>query len=399
MKTNVYKLYQIAQKTEKIILGLMSGTSLDGLDLALCKVSNSGFSTTVNLINFTTHNYNEDFKAELKTIFGKEQISLEKLCLLNAYIGKYHSQIINETLSNWGIKNEDVDLIASHGQTVYHSPKTKHQSKKFGNATLQIGDADHIAFNTNIITVSDFRQKHIAAGGQGAPLAIYGDCFLLSSKMENRVLLNIGGIANFTYLPQNKNTNEIICTDTGPGNTLMDVYVHSHFSNKFYDDNASIALKGNVNQDLLQALLQHPFFNQQFPKTTGQEIFNLSCIEKAQLASKTTQLNIHDILATLNYFTAVTIANGIKQTVKNNDFIIYVSGGGANNPLLMQNLQQLLPNNKVLSIDVLGINANAKEAILFAMLANECVCGEEEFYKTLGKNILPITMGKISFPV
>jgi anhydro-N-acetylmuramic acid kinase len=398
MKANIHQLYQISQKPEKIILGLMSGTSLDGLDIALCKVSGSGINTSIKLFNFTTYNYSGEFRKELKTIFGKEQISLEKLCLLNAYIGKYHSQIINQVLSDWGVKNDEVDLIASHGQTIYHSPKLKHQQEKFDNATLQIGDADQIAFNTKIITVSDFRQKHIAAGGQGAPLAIYGDYFLLSSKDENRVLLNIGGISNFTYLPKNQNANDIICTDAGPGNTLMDVYIQQHFPDTFYDENANIASQGKVNEALLPALLQNDFFSQTFPKTTGQETFNLGFINQAISASKTTELSVYDTLATLNYFTAITIANAIHRTIADKEFSMYVSGGGANNPLLMQNLQQLLPNNKVLSTDVLGINANAKEAILFAVLANECVCGDADFYDTLGKNILPVSMGKISFP-
>ncbi len=376
----------------------MSGTSLDGLDLALCKIAESGINTKVELINFETIAFDDDFKKDIQSIFCKEEISLEKLCLMNAHIGLVHSQIINETLAKWNIKNGDVDLIASHGQTIYHSPKSKHQQQKFGNATLQIGDADHIAFNTNIITINDFRQKHIAAGGDGAPLAIYGDYFLLSNKEENRILLNIGGIANFTFLPSSLNIDEVICTDVGAGNTLMDIYIQSHFSRKFYDKNAAIALQGNVNDDLLKALSNHEFFKQPFPKTTGQEIFNLQFIEKALEASNTIDISVYDLMATLNYFTAFIITDSIRKNVQEKECSIYVSGGGVNNPLLMQNIQQLLPNYKTESTNVLGINPDAKEAILFVVLANECICGNDDFYTQSNKNFPPITMGKISLP-
>ena len=376
----------------------MSGTSLDGLDIALCKVAENGLNTTIQLTNFKTIEYDIDFKKDVKSIFCREKVGLEKLCLLNAHIGLVHSQIINKTLANWNIKNSDVDLIASHGQTIYHSPKSKHQQQKFGNATLQIGDADHIAFNTNIITISDFRQKHIATGGEGAPLAIYGDYFLLSSKAENRVLVNIGGIANFTYLPSSLNVNEVICSDVGAGNTLMDTYIQHHFSNKFYDENAAIALQGKVNDGLLKALCNHEFFKQPFPKTTGQEIFNFKFIENALVSLNTMHISIYDVMATLNFFTAYKIVAAIKQNIQHTNFTIYISGGGVNNPLLIKNIQEQLPNTIIQSTDILGVNPNAKEAILFAVLANECVCGNSSFYHQTNKNFPAITMGKISFP-
>ena len=228
----------------------------------------------------------------------------------------------------------------------------------------------------------------------------------MCSKDENRILLNIGGIANFTFLPKNKNIDEILCTDTGSGNTLMDVYIQHYFHNKFYDDNASVALQGIVNKDLLNALWLHEFFNQSFPKSTGQEVFNLQFINDAMMASNTMQLSISDVMATLNYFTAVTIVDAINNTILEKEYTIYVSGGGLNNPLLMQNLQQLLPQHKIQSTEILGINPNAKEAILFAVLANETVCGNIVGQATNsgkaiknGNNMLSITMGRISIIV
>ena len=398
MRKNIEELFQISNKKEKLVLGLMSGTSLDGLDIALCKIEGNGLDTKLDLLKYQTIPFSQELKNELKEIFCKEQVSLEKVCLLNAYLGKYYADLINKTLINWNVKNEDVDLIASHGQTIYHAPKTKHQNPCYNNATLQIGDADQIAVNTGIITISDFRQKSIAVGAEGAPLAVYGDYFLLSSEKENRVLINIGGISNFTFLPKNLHFEEVICTDAGPGNTLMDVYVQQQFENKFFDENATLAMQGKVNDELLKALLEHKFFKQSFPKSTGQEIFNLSFITSAQEKSNTKNISVYNVLATLNKFTALEIVKAIQQTIQINDFSIYISGGGMNNPLLIKNIQEELPQIKIQSTEALGINPNAKEAILFAVLANECISGESSFYQTKHPTIPAITMGKISFP-
>ena len=173
--------------------------------------------------------FNEDFKQEIKSVFSKKDIDLEKLCLLNPWIALQHASIINACLKKWNIKNEEIDLLASHGQTIYHAPKSLHGQQKFGNATLQIGDGDHLAVSTGIITLSDFRQKHIAAGGEGAPLAVYGDYLIFGKAGEDRILLNIGGIANFTFLPGSMNAAAIFSTDTGPGNTMMDAFMQQNF--------------------------------------------------------------------------------------------------------------------------------------------------------------------------
>ncbi len=408
MNPTISQLYKIAKKPEKIILGLMSGTSLDGLDMALCKISGNGINTKVEILNFETVLYAIDFKEKIKQIFCKEKVSLEFVCLMNSFIGLEHSKIINNTLINWEFKNSDVDLIASHGQTIYHSPKSKHNIIEFGNSTFQIGDADQIAVNTGIITISDFRQKHIAFGGEGSPLAIYGDYFLFSSIDENRILLNIGGISNFTYLPKNLNVEEVFCTDIGPGNTLMDIYINHHFSEKFYDENAEIAIQGIVNTDFLRALINHEFFKLPFPKTTGQEVFNFEFIENAMSASDSMNLNSYDVMATLNYFTATIIVDGITKflaqnnlnknqadclvgqesnhTLTKKNYSIYISGGGFNNPLLIKNIKEQLPNIKIESSALLGIHPNAKEAVLFAILANECISSDSEFYKNINNN-------------
>jgi len=377
----------------------MSGTSFDGLDVALCKIKGSGPGTEVELVKFETSSYQSDFKEELKTIFSRRDADLEKVCLLNEWVAIQHAKIINDCLENWGFSKNDIDLIASHGQTIYHAPKFLHGREKFPNATLQIGDGDHIAVNTGIITISDFRQKHIAAGGEGAPLAVYGDYFLFSKKGENRIMLNIGGIANFTFLPGDLDGTKIFCTDVGPGNTMMDAFVQKHFPGKYFDEGSAIAKKGKVNDGLLTQLKDHSFFTGDFPKTIGPELFNLSYLQHAIKKAAITSVTNEDIMATLNRFSADTTADAIKRCIeKNKSYLVYVSGGGMHNPLLMENIRSQLPGMKFYTTDDLQINPDAKEAVLFALLANECVCGEK-IDVGKGRNKIPsVTMGKISFP-
>ena len=186
MNINIEKIYKIANKPLRKIIGLMSGTSLDGLDVALCSIEGQGINTKLKILKFETVSFDIDMKAEIKSVFSKKNVDHEKITLLNPWIALQHAAIINSLLKKWNIKNEDVDLIASHGQTIYHAPKSLHKQNKFGNATLQIADGDHLAVATGIITISDFRQKHIAARGEGAPLAVYGD-YLIFGKPGEKV--------------------------------------------------------------------------------------------------------------------------------------------------------------------------------------------------------------------
>ncbi len=397
MNNNIEKLHLIAQKQQRTIIGLMSGTSVDGLDVAVCKISGCGHNTTIELTHFETFEYNNEFKENVAAIFSKKSVDLELICLTNEWIGIQHGNIINQLLQKWNLPNDAVDIIASHGQTIYHAPQWMHQSKMFGNGTLQIGDGDHLAVTTGIITISDFRQKHIAAGGEGAPLAVYGDYFIFGKKGENRLMLNIGGIANFTYLPQSMQMDEIFSTDIGPGNTIMDAYCKKYF-NCYFDKDATIAMQGTVNEKLLEALLQNDFLNASFPKTTGPEMFNLDYVEQAQHNSDTTNLVHYDVMATLNKFSANCIIKAIEQSFDNKTKInIYSSGGGMHNPLLMQHLKNHLLNATFYTTQQLAINPDAKEAVLFAILANETLVGNNNIQSSK-KGIPNVSMGKISFP-
>lgn len=406
MNINVKKLYDMSQKPARHIIGLMSGTSLDGLDVALCRIEGNGGHTKVSVEAFKTVDYAPDFKDEIRKVFAKKEIDFQHLTLLNAWIARQHAQMILECLQEWGVGTEGVDLIASHGQTVFHAPKILHKIDKFPNATLQIGDGDHIAVETGIITVSDFRQKHVAAGGEGAPLAMYGDYFIFSKEGENRIMLNMGGIANFTFLPASLDANSVLVTDTGTGNTLIDAFTRRYFPEKAYDENAEIASKGTVIPALLTELKKNDFFEKPLPKTTGPELFNIQYVDNAvQCAQLKEYPSVNDLLATLTYFSAETIVDCIKTLFNDigltDDEIskvkIYTSGGGAHNPLLMKWIKELLHTPQYFSTSELDVNPDAKEAVLFAILANECVAGGGISFGNR-EGVPSVTMGKISFP-
>ena len=401
MKHHILQLNKIAKKRYRLILGLMSGTSLDGLDIALCRFTGSGQKTKVEVLQFETLPYDEEFKTEIRHVFAKKEIEFQQLVLLNELIAERHAALVNECLKKWAVKPDEVDLLASHGQTVFHAPRVFHGLPDYPNATLQIGDGDHLAVRTGIITLSDFRQKHIAAGGEGAPLALYGDYFLFSKKGEDRYLLNIGGIANFTYLPANQDPTKAFATDTGPGNTLLDAFSRALFGVPF-DEGALLASNGRVDELLLKILKADPFFAKPLPKTIGPELFSLEWVRAAIAQLPKGNPNPYDVMATLTQLTVETIAEAILGTMNNVvgtsvSLIVYVSGGGAHNPLILNLLKEKLTGFKIEPMGKLGIDGDAKEAVLFAVLANETVAGRIEAGAVLG-GIPVVGMGKISFP-
>ncbi len=389
---NLQKLFDVARKDEKLCIGLMSGTSLDGLDIALCRFSGNGMKTRFELVNFMTTPYSDRFKQKIKTVFAQKEADLEKVCLLNEYIGSFHGTLVLQALAKWGVSPNEIDFIASHGQTIYHAPKRLHKTVGYPNGSLQIGDGDHLAMKTGIFTISDFRQKHLAAGGEGAPLALYGDVILGSKPGEDRILLNIGGIANLTYLPADGNSDHVLSTDIGPGNTLIDAACREYFDLP-YDEDSGIAFSGEINDELLKALLDHTFFTDTLPKTTGPELFNLEYVHEAQQRSCTEGISNTDLVCTLSEFTARSISDFIKSNFKADDIKLFASGGGAQNPYVMDALDQDLPGATIASTSKLGINPDAKEAILFALLGNEALCGEPLH---IGSNPA-VLMGKFSF--
>jgi anhydro-N-acetylmuramic acid kinase len=394
----IQKLNNISKKESRKILGLMSGTSLDGLDMALCEISGHGKETQMKLLAFETYGYSELFKNEVREVFSTQMVNLEKLCMLNSWVAREHATIINAQLKKWNIENSEIDLIASHGQTIYHAPKRQHQQNGFENSTLQIGDGDHIAHHTDIITISDFRQKHVAAGGEGAPLAAYGDYILFADKKVDRILINIGGISNLTYIPADGSFEDLVSTDIGPGNGLIDGWVKEHFSPLKYDVDGKIAASGEVQKAMLDAIMKDPFFKSAFPKTTGPELFNNVWLEKIISKYGIVINKNEDVVATLTAFTATLLSSTIQEfSTSEKPFEVYISGGGVHNKVMLETIQTNLPEIKISTTEAISINPDAKEAILFALLANELVSGDGSCFGKGSKSAPNVGMGKVSF--
>ena len=390
---NISRLQTIAGKQTCRAIGLMSGTSMDGLDIALCDIIGSGHDTKVELIEFTTQPYTLSQKEKIREIFSVPKVDLEHLCVYNAWLGNLHGEMILQALSDWNSTPDTIDFIASHGQTVYHAPVSKHGMNSMPNATLQISDGDHIAMKTGILTISDFRQKHTAAGGEGAPLAGYVDELLFFERGKKRVLLNIGGIGNITWLDGTKENQPVLITDTGPGNTLIDARVHLFYPDLHYDEDGMIAQQGGVSEELLSILKRDSFFKLPLPKSTGPEYFDRDFFEKA-LKETGADISPEDQIATLTRLTVECIADVIREVSDEEPFELYVSGGGCHNPVIMQGLREQLAFAQIYPFEDLGMNPDAKEAIIFAVLGNETLRGNGIRFS----NNRYLSLGKISFP-
>jgi len=386
MNAHLSRLLAVAQQPSRRIIGLMSGTSLDGLDVALCRCTGHGAALHVALEQFATVPYEAAFQARLRAI-SQPLVDLEEVVLLNAEVARRHAATVLACLAEWGVGPAEVDVLASHGQTIWHAPRHQHGRADFPHhATLQIGDGDHLAVGTGIITLADFRQKHVAAGYEGAPLAPFADELLFRQPGVNRLLLNLGGIANFTLLPADGGPTQ--ATDTGPGNTLLDAVVRLHYPGQAYDEGGRLAAQGQPHAGLLAALRSHSFFSEPFPKTTGPELFSSAYLAKNQGLTATESLPAPDLLATLVELGAGAVAAGVRHYLGPTPAAeVLVSGGGAHNAALLAALARHLPGTHLRSTAEAGVPPDAKEAVLFAVLANEVLAGS-------GK----LGLGKISLP-
>lgn len=346
-------------KSNKVI-GLMCGTSVDALDIALCDISKTD-KINVKLLKFDSISIPNELKAKIFKSFTKD-INSRFLCSLNFEIAQFYALCVNEFLVKNNINNQEIDYIASHGQTIYHLIDPSDNETK---STLQIGDISVIAKLTKITTIGDFRPADMALDGQGAPLVVYPDYLLFSSNKVVRLLQNIGGMSNVTVL--NSNLSDVYAFDNGPGNVLIDMAT-KHFFNQDFDKNASHGLKGFINQDIVNFLLKDEYYSQKPPKSTGREKYNSTLFNK--ILAKWPGESPENIICSLTYFTAHTIASSYKNFVFQTDkkYEIYVSGGGSRNPLMMKYIKELLPHYKVETSELLGINPDAKEAIEFALL-------------------------------
>lgn len=430
------EFYELLKKKKKYIIGLMSGTSVDGIDAAVVEITGHGLETTVNLIAFETFPFPPDVPQRILALCQPDTSRVDDICEMNFYIGHLFAEAVKHVLQRNGMFARDIDLIGSHGQTIHHLPgdpntdctantiratrslkrsgrrvhgkghepsNSPHRTaRKIRNpSTLQIGEPAVIAHETGIPTIADFRVADMAAGGQGAPLVSYPDYLLFRDTAKTVGLLNIGGIANLTVLPANGSFDSVSAADTGPGNMCVDAVVSEITDGKErYDETGRRAAQGTSHPPLIDEWLKHPFFDLSPPKTTGREMFGHTFALECLTACREHNLSDNDAIATVTDLTVQTVALYISQFVSEQNPIdmLYVSGGGVHNQTLMKRFSEVLANTVVEPVDTSGISADAKEAIAFAILANESLHGQPgnlpsatgaSMRKVLGKLVCP----------
>lgn len=374
----------------KLAVGIMSGTSLDGIDVLVGYVEGSFKKTKVDVVSFKTYPLTEPLKLKIRNAIGNK-LSISELTSLNFEIAYRISDCIKDMLSNLDdISYDDVDFIASHGQTIYHIPTDNDNNIK---STLQLGAGSVIANELGILTISNFREADMAVGGQGAPLVPYADYILFSNKNINRIMLNIGGISNITFLKKNGSLDEVIAFDIGPGNMMIDYMVMKLYG-KSFDKNGNIAKSGKVHPKLLNELLDNPYFHQLPPKTTGREQFGDHYCE--YLLNKYNDVKKEDIIHTLTYMVSKLIKDGCIMVTKE-PFEIIASGGGARNAFMMELLKQQIKDIGTLSLSSdYDIDVDAKEALAFMILGNETLMGNPSNVPSATGAKKPVILGQIS---
>ncbi len=352
-----------------IVIGLISGTSADGIDAACVEVTGAPPSVQARLLAFTTLPWSDETRQAIFAAFRPESSSVDRLCALDFVVAERFAEAARAAAEKAGLSLDQVDLIGSHGQTVWHAVQPEDPVK----STLQIGQPAVIAERTGVTVVADLRARDVAAGGQGAPLVGYTDYLLLRHPERTRAVQNIGGIANVTVLPVGGGPESVFAFDTGPGNMLIDdATVRATDGALAFDRDGLLGAQGQPDDGLVADLMTHSYFALPIPKTTGREQFGRQFGETLWARGQARGLSANDIIATATQFTAVSIADQYARFVGAVDEV-FVGGGGADNPTLMRMLQAALPDARVLRTDDIGMPADAKEAIAFAVLAYETV--------------------------
>ncbi len=352
-----------------IVIGLISGTSADGIDAACVEITGAPPHVRARTLSFVAVPWPDDVRAAIFRAFRPETSGVDFLCALNFQVGACFADAARRAAEAADISMDRVDLIGSHGQTVWHAVGADDPVQ----STLQIGQPAVIAEDTGVTVVSDFRARDVAAGGQGAPLVGYTDYLLLRDERRTRALQNIGGIANVTVIPAGCAADDVLAFDTGPGNMLIDdATLRATNGAQTYDRDGILAAQGQPDAAMLAELMSHPYLALPIPKTTGREQFGRQFGETVWQAGLARGLTGVDVVATVTAFTAASIADAYARFVGPVDEVI-ASGGGADNPTLMRMLAQRLPNSRVMRSDAAGLPADGKEAIAFAVLAYETI--------------------------
>ncbi len=386
------RIRQIAAKKKMRVAGLMSGTSVDGVDVAIVDITGQ----KVRLLAFDIFPYPTALRREILRLCRPESARLDDICHYNFVLGEVFADAIIKLCRKSGITLSSIDLVGSHGQTIYHNPRGKRYSRTTICSTLQIGEPSVIAHRTGITTVADFRPRDMAAGGEGAPLVPYADYVLFGNNRLSRAVQNIGGIANVTFLPRGCKQDDIIAFDTGPGNVVIDSVIRLiSGGKKRFDPAGKTAAQGTVDKSLLNEMLRHPFLRRHPPKSTGREEFGSDFAKRIYQKAAQKGLFDTDIMSTVTAFTAKSIVRAYNMFLPKMPDEVILCGGGSHNNTLVEMLRSELPNAKMLSTGDFGISADAKEAVSFAILAWATIKGLTNNVPGATGADQPVVLGKI----
>ncbi|OME98975.1 anhydro-N-acetylmuramic acid kinase [Paenibacillus sp. FSL H7-0942] len=387
MDTGSYPMWEKYRlKQEHLVIGLMSGTSLDGTDAALVRIQTdmSGALQQIELVDFVCVPYSNGLRDVLIRLCSPETARVDELTAAHFGVSEWYAHSVTELIQSAGISTQQVDMISMHGQTVWHAPVASAFPGPTGASidvvsTLQIGECAVVRERTGLPVIGNLRARDMAAGGEGAPLTPYADALMFRSLTEGRLVQNIGGIGNVTVLPSESSTEGISAFDTGPGNMVMDAIVRQATDGrKHYDPNGSIAAQGKVDQGLVDLCLEDEYFKRLPPKSTGREVYGAAyAVRLMEMAAKRS-LSLEDTLATATCLTAETIVSAVKDFIlpKVQISAMLACGGGTSNATLMEMIRQRLPKDIRLERTAdYGIPDDAREAIGFALLGHEALMG------------------------
>jgi len=363
-------LLGILDKPDRVAVGLMSGTSADGIDAALCRIRGTGMDTEVETLAFVMTPFPDALR---ERVLRAGRATVDEISALNFALGEAFADATEKVIEYGGLRPHEVDFVASHGQTVHHHPDGRDGER----STLQIGAGAVIAERTGIPVINDFRVRDVAAGGSGAPLVPYVDYMLFRDPDRTRVLLNLGGIVNLTIVPAGASLDDVIAFDVGPCNMLLDGLAELLLE-KSCDTGGEVAASGRANQKLVDEILTHPFYAARPPKSTGRELFHDRFISSVLSSARRMGLTDRDMLASAAALVGTSVARSLETLVpprfRHPDEIV-VAGGGIHNQAVMAGLEASFRNAAVVTSREYGIHPDAKEAIAFAILGNESLAG------------------------
>ncbi len=398
-------------KEVRHVVGMMSGTSVDGVDAALVEISGTDSEPKVKLLAFENKPYPPQVREKIFSLFTPANATVDKVGYMNFLLGEIYAKSALSVIEKAGMKPEEIDVIGSHGQTIWHAPIPESPDGIPVAYTVQIGEGSVIAERTGILTVSDFRVADMAAGGQGAPLVPFSEYLLYRREKETILLQNIGGIGNMTVMPAGAKPRDVFAFDTGPGNMIIDAVIsavtggektYDAGGEKTYDAGGETAAKGRVCNALLDILKEEPYYRQPLPKTTGREHFGVQYTEKILSWRKENPIPVEDLLATVTDLTAYSIADAYERYVlpKYRASEIIVGGGGSYNATLLRFMKERFAPHGVAvrTQEDLGLSSDAKEAVAFALMADCCMRGKANTLPSVTGAEHPAVMGKISQP-